>query len=158
MNEHETEPLITATVNSPTSNPPSLDELRVRLQSRRKRRKRVRLAAGFSVGIAATWLLSLVSSMSVERGAEPQIASVTPIQPSPSVAVDEELPEFAVFARVRQPMPIFHRPEGSELLQHVGWVESEEVVPVNMSQLPEDQRKGFYQVLNEDEPERLIQL
>jgi hypothetical protein len=149
----DSSPLFTTEPSLPKSTPPSLAELQVRVRrlqaSRRRRTAMTALSCIFA--LAGVFLSQTWNRNQSPDKSSPQITGVVGPVNSTETPRREAMPDehsFRVFARVHQPVPIFHQAEGTDLLRHVGWIASEEMVPVNMKGVPDEQRQSIEAVLS----------
>jgi hypothetical protein len=145
---------------TPTSLAPDLGDLRGRLRARRRGRRLVGTSAFGAMAlcmIASAWMWSGSRQSTESVPEQPMIAEV-----KSKVASNSPLPETTatvrVFAKVHRSIPIFGREGESEYLRHVGWIASEEMVPVDLSQFPAEQKKTIESVLHNDDPTTSINL
>ena len=170
MNENN--PQLSRDPIAPQSQPPTLAELQQQVSKRRCTRKsRRRIAGSFlaaaTVGLVVTFAYQTPQQVETETAAthiEPSITG-TPtelrVAENPSSLNPEfsqEQNRFRVLARVHQPLPIFQRDENSDHLLHVGWMNSEQVVPVDVNQFQPEQQQSIQAVLTEETTAQFINL
>jgi hypothetical protein len=147
---------------TPPSNPPDVNELQQRVGKRRRRRT---LIATSLVGGTLTCLLVVVlwrphfgSDANQNRGGAATVANEpTPLDAPVSLASNEPS-GVRVFATVWHQIPIFELEEKTQALRHLGWIDSEEMVPVDLSQFSSDQQKSIEAVLYENDTEEYFNL
>ena len=168
MNERPNETQIQVSeVATPESFAPSLKELQEAVQTRRNfRAVRMRVLGSVSVVlcmIIGAWTLksSEVVAPSLPQPTDVIVNVADQDSPATNVAMDtdsESDAPFRVFAKVRQPVPVFQKQEGTEYLHHIGWMNSERVVPVDTKQFLPEQRQQFEAVLQDDAKTEWISL
>lgn len=141
-----------AVPSAPASSPPTVSELAERLNHRKRRRKGAAAVAVATVGLLASFLLRPDSSES-ESHRDFVVESVRETVGSTS---DGELKleddaGIRLFATVRQSLPVFEVEKDTQLVHHVGWVDSESVIPIDLESVADDRREFLRAVLN-DEP------
>lgn len=153
----ETEPRV------PYSAPPAVEHLMIRLRKRRRTRRIVGTSLVATIGVllitcAHVWNdtrqteLNQPGAAVASAEAQPATASRDPTQPDDVDQISESLGDVRVFAKVHQPIPIFDRQEGTEYIRHVGWIDSEEIVPVDLSRFSLEQQQSIESVLHENAP------
>jgi hypothetical protein len=139
---------------TPVSVAPGLDELRVRMLRRRRHRK-----VGGATVIGGTIVLVFASvfwptdiapdtSISVNNANIAYKDGALP-RKSPASSVLTESSDVRVFAKVWRQTPVFELEQETQHLHLVGWIDSEEVVPVDLSQFASEQRKTVEAVLHD---------
>lgn len=145
----------------PDSTPPTLDQLSQRL-NRRRARKRTRLALGGSLAV-----IGLVATAALQRGSEQSPATTdsrrdysgTASQSSSSSDVPiHELRDIRLLASVYQSVPLFEIEADTRRCLHVGWIESEEVLPIDLGEVTDDQQATLRAVLSDDDERKYIYL
>lgn len=147
----------------PTSDPPRMSELRICVQRRRRQRKIVTSAL---FGGAVCCLLALILSKPSTQfdaitapGASVTLHHDQAQQRQPAVSrASIEPGGVRVFARVRLQTPVFGLDEETRYLRHVGWIDSEETVPVDLSQFPSAQRENLEAVLFQNDQDNYFNL
>jgi hypothetical protein len=145
---------------TPKSLAPELADLQ---QRRRDRRRGRRFAAASVFGgmalcmIASAWVWSGSRQGTQSVPADPMIAEVESMVPSKS-PLSEASATIRVFAKVHRSIPIFGREGESPYVRHVGWIASEEVVPVDLSQFSLKERKRIEGVLDDNAPKTYVNL
>jgi hypothetical protein len=152
----ETEPRV------PHSAPPDLEHLIIRLRKRRRARRILGTSVLSALGVlliacAHEWNSTRRPQRNrpgdavVRADTESSTDSRETAGPSGVEPMPESLAGVRVFAKVHQPIPVFGRQEGTEYIRHVGWIDSEELVPVDLSRFPLEQQKSIEAVLHEDQ-------
>jgi hypothetical protein len=59
-------------------------------------------------------------------------------------------PRVQLYASVSQSVPVFDFDQQTQSMHHIGWVESQQEVPVDMNYVPDNQQDSFKAVLNND--------
>lgn len=152
----------------PVSVAPSFSSLQQRVQRRRRARRLVRTSCSLGCLALLGFLLMPKSvpspglqQLTEQKTPEANQSVIATDQPKDSQRIDvasETDPGFRLFARVVQPVPVFHRLPDSEDLYHIGWVGDEAVLPVDINQFPAEQRQTFESVLNENTAAQWINL
>ncbi|MGB7344343.1 MAG: hypothetical protein WBD20_09025 [Pirellulaceae bacterium] len=154
----------------PPSSPPEFRQLTKRVALLRRRRRVVRsLAASAAVVVGllfvATWRNSDQLNDSAARlaaDANGQSADPPAKQTNEQIVQDNSAPvapvervkssgspKIQLYASVSQSVPVFDFDEQSKTIHHVGWVESQHDVPVDMSFVSENQQDTFNAVLHQ---------
>lgn len=151
----------------PDSVPPSLAEVTDRVSRRRKRRTFARAVA---LGSVVTACVVLAISVTRDDGArevaeqrhlaeQRHVVANVPKQPEPkrspaTMVGDDQGPSrvevvspLRLFARVRGDSPVFQFNGETKKLQHVGWLRSQQMVPIDMRYVPSGQQDEFQAVL-----------
>ena len=145
----------------PDSAPPTLDQLSQRL-NRRRGRKRAWIAAGFGFAV-----IGIVTTAALQRGSEELTTTTDPHREyagtanqrgSSSDAPIPEPSEIRLFASVYRSFPLFEIEADTQRFQHVGWIESEGVVPIELGGVTDDQHATLREVLTEKAESKYIYL
>ena len=145
----------------PDSTPPTLNQLSQRL-NRRRARKRTGLAVGCSLAV-----IGLVATAALQRGSEEPVASTDSRRDYAGTASQSgsssnlpihELPDIRLLASVYKSVPLFEIEADTRRFQHVGWIESEEVVPIDLGEVTDDQQATLRAVLTEEAESNYINL
>ncbi len=136
----------------PLSVAPKLDELASRLGQRRRQQRMERTAACgillvgiIMLGLGANHALWQPKSVPAGRNIVQSVST----ELEPTLQAPDSSADVRVFAKVHQPIPIFGRVQDTEYLRHVGWIHSEQIVPVDLNQFPVEQRKTIRAELDE---------
>ena len=70
--------------------------------------------------------------------------------PRKSDRFNDRSPRIQLYARYVEPMPVFDIDQEKQEVHHVGWVESERTIPVDMKYVPTDQQETFNAMLSGD--------
>lgn len=155
------------TPQTPTVSVPRIDQLSRRVHLRMWIR---RGATGVSLGlvlllglVASAWLSDVnprTSRPLVEHDVENRHSDVTSdsmnSNDQPSIDPGSDV---HVYALVRDRVPVFGVPHGSDQVQFVGWIESEQTLPVELNRFPTEQQQNIKSVLyREDDSNNLISL
>jgi hypothetical protein len=166
--QHTIETLLTGSqATAPESVAPDLHVLQGRVARRRRRKRNVRasaLLASLACALASLfWYLGDPSA--AETTAENSVVNprgvTVPRQIDDSEATEAppaESSRMRVFAKVLRPVPVFGLEQETQHLHLVGWIDSEEVVPVDLSEIPTDQQASIEAVLNENPSKRYFNL
>lgn len=153
----------------PAAVAPAWNELQRRVARRRRRRKIARAAAlTLSLVFALASLSWYRSSHTAANAGEEKQSNPEPTalvkgaqrglnQPSRHEASAPSSP-FRLFAKVSRPVPVFGLEQETQLLHLVGWVDSEEVVPVDVTRIPAEQQASIEAVLNENDTDQYFNL
>ena len=145
----------------PDSTPPTLNQLSQRLK-RRRTSKRTGLAVGFSlavIGLFATVALQPgTAELPATTDSRREYAGTASQSGSSTGAPFHEPSDIRLFASVYRSLPLFEIEAETQRFQHVGWIESEEVVPIDMGKMTDDQQATLRAVLTEDAEPKYIYL
>jgi hypothetical protein len=141
---------------TPASSAPKLNELSGRVRSRRLQRRIVAACWCGTIGLCAIAVAIVWPSLGSGSGKDaPRSSENVAVVESPSrdeitfPGADPLVEGVQVFATVSQRIPIFGLQRDTQLLYHVGWIDSEEIIPVDVSQFPSDQQQNFKALLDE---------
>ncbi|QDT12509.1 hypothetical protein [Planctomycetes bacterium K23_9] len=161
--------LASETVQTPPSLPPDFDQLTRKVAAVRRRRRVVMTVAAGSVAIMClatvfAWqglMAPNKSQINVAQGNLPdgmlaesnRATSIAVLQPSvgEESSVEVRPPKIQLYALMSQSVPVFDVDEKTKTIHHVGWVESQQDVPVDMNYVSENQQNRFGVVLEADE-------
>ena len=146
----------------PFSTPPSFSELNERVAVVRRRRKTMRVISGMTAAACFLMVSLFLIRPKVDGNRDIQIAgNPSSIIPEPnsvneSLPVEAELetlhqPKIQLYARVVGTAPVFDYDEDTETIHHVGWIESERRVPVDMKYVPQQHQEKFNAALSSDD-------
>lgn len=91
-----------------------------------------------------------VAVESTDIGAEPNQPKSPPSQETPTLAEQPTSRGLHVFATVRGQVPLFGVDKETQRLEHIGWIESEQRLPVDLDQLSTGQWKSIEAVYRND--------
>lgn len=163
--QHSIQPLLGDDIpQAPPVRVPSLDQLRREVGRRRQRRK---LASAAALGSVA---LAIVAGFAFRFGPgdQPETLPLRPEAAAPVSVVDADDrpprdqrvvamsdPGVRVYARVLDHLPVFGMNEETKLIRHVGWIESERTIPVDLERLSADQQRTLKAVLDDSQPQAI---
>ena len=144
----------------PASTTPTADSLLQRANRRRGKRKLTIGSIAMTLGCICTFAVlqnSVTDSetqLAVSDG-EPSARQIvrTPetipdqFNDLPNVRPESTSPEVRLFARVRQPVPVFELDEQTNQLQYVGWLEKQRRIPVDWQHVPSEDRPRYERAL-----------
>jgi hypothetical protein len=145
----------------PDSTPPTLSQLSQTL-NRRRGRKRARLTVGCGLAV-----IGLVVTAALQRGTQELPATTDSHRESVGTASQgesssdvpiHEPSDIRVFASVYRSLPIFEIEADTQRFQHVGWIESEGIVPIDLTDATDDQQAMLRAVLSENTESKQIYL
>lgn len=172
MNDNEIEQQLRdqSQFNVPKVAPPPLGVLNARVDVARRRRRRFRTGvSGAVLLVVAGGTLAWINGTNTPRtngGTEStQIVDAMPKNPtSPKIGPTDTIatnttskkkndstfkrPRIQLYAKVRQPLPVFDIQQDTKAIHHIGWVECEESIPLDMRYVPDSQQQTFDAVLN----------
>ena len=139
----------------PPSEPPSLVTLNERVSQVRRRRKFVRASGSVVIACLASALVFWIGSVSNEVPGETQVAVSSPtgrqefndFSEAPEETTRRQ-PRIQLYANLVDAVPVFDFDKETKAIHHVGWVESEQRVPVDMNYVPQQQQETFNAVLS----------
>ncbi len=172
--------LATDTPAVPNSDPPSVEDLNRRVASVRRRRRAVRFVSAaaatflFVFVTRANWQQqtgpndvpeNLIAEVGSPNGVFDLNADLAPTIPAkdaksapakdaksaPAKDAKSAAPRIQLYASVSQAVPVFDFDKQTQSIHHVGWVESQQEVPVDMNYVPDNQQDSFKAVLNDDQ-------
>ena len=171
---NQTDQTIESELNSnvplvPSSTPPGIESLNQRVASLRRRRSIVRGTATCVLLLATVFAMnSFRQPADLNRPGKDAIA-LSDNQPSLSTSQSDQsptqtdrgagvapqapetrTPKIQLYASLSHSVPVFDLDEETKTIHHVGWVESQQEVPVDMKYVPENQQESFNAVLNGD--------
>lgn len=175
MNEEQIiEQLTRETPATPTVDVPCLETIEGIARRRSEVRHQLLAVGCLLIGAAFVGVISRRSNDVVARsnssalearGAKgvistPPVKSLAPLE-SPTVAqsnavevtgesLSQSENDVRVYATVVEAVPVFQFEAGSQVYRHLGWLDQQRVVPVDLSDLPADQQQSFEAVLKEN--------
>ena len=139
----------------PDSATPTMHDLMQCVRSRRRRRHAVRISLAGCVLTSCLVLLVTQRRQDANhnRAIQAPVADSRPSEPAVSAMplaanTDDRPTTMQLFARVRGDSPVFEFDTETKRLQHVGWVSSEQMVPIDMRYVPSQQQETFNAVLH----------
>lgn len=137
----------------PESATPAMEDLLQQVHRRRRRRSLARLGVAAGVAAACVALVFVRSQGDIENNKR-QPAPVVQVEPAMQndlavVPVQQrETARIRLFARVRGETPVFEFDRETRRMNHVGWVQSQQRVPIDMRYVPSQQQETFNAVLH----------
>lgn len=159
-----TQTLKSDTPSAPPASPPTVDFLNQRVAGLRRRRQIIRATTSTAAVVCLFVLFSLWQPTESHKDGTGAVVAET--SPPPATTFETAEPKFAapssqpikiqpskvqLYASISQSVPVFDVNEETQTIHHVGWVESNQEVPVNMNYVPENQQDSFNAYLNEDD-------
>lgn len=147
---------------------PSLDSLHERVGQVRSRRRRLRVGSSLAAIVCLMGTLVYMNQeetpapivddvpmeLALNTDASPpetqQVADVPPSEPQ-----QRSQPRIQLYANVVGAAPVFDFNEDTQSMHHVGWIESERRVPVDMKYVPDRQQKTFNAALSSTDDWRI---
>lgn len=156
--------LHTALPPVPPAEVPDIAALQNRVSKRRRRRKwgtfvSCSVAVAIGLAVVSRWnqgnepapLVQPGQAVSGEKSSRALAGQTQPVifpvdHDVAQVGVDETN-DIRVFARVIEQSPVFDVHPQTKVMRHVGWIESEQTVPLDLRFFSDDQRQDFRAML-----------
>ena len=142
---------------APSSEVPDLKHLQGIVGSRRRRRQTASsLAMVMMAGAAITVSVWQPTPGEPTQSTDSRTDPPAIIAPRPGVTaenlrmVHHREPQYRVFARVHDQVPVFGVHPESKQVEHLGWIESERAVPVDIDGISRQQQRSIEAVLRDD--------
>lgn len=147
---------------TPTSAAPELSALEQRLALRKRRRKirTTALAAGLTCAVSSLlWIYATPDTPTAGSRISRSInLPSTENQDIAPPAIEPTSARVRVLGKVSRPVPIYGLEPETQQLHLIGWIESEEIVPVDLSQIPTTEQANIEAVLDDSDDDRYFTL
>lgn len=138
----------------PASEAPTVSQLKERGRNNRRWRRGTMGLLGFGLVMMPLALFGPDLSTFVPETPSRSVVETTPLDSGRTIVEasrrSSEARGLQVFATVRKPVPVFDRQQDTQYYRHVGWIDSEAVVPIDVSQVPPEQLRALEALLRDD--------